>query len=223
MKHIILFIAFFGVLLANAQEMDTTFVVNEQGQTVGIIHEKGTVPVMPQQQQIDEQAPQYPVQQYPAQPPQQQQTYSAQQANAAFGPDSTMYYQSLIDKYTISGNKTRRAGKIMMITGGIAAGVGVLFISAASETKCGNYDEECEEGVDNLNGAGALLLLGGGAVFTTGLILKIVGGSKLRKARRYEDSLQKYKMRQQYSLKLRFDPLIDPINKKAGANLAMEF
>ena len=141
MKHIILFIAFFGVLLANAQEMDTTFVVNEQGQTVGIIHEKGTVPVMPQQQQIDEQAPQYPVQQYPAQQPQQQQTYSAQQANAAFGPDSTMYYQSLIDKYTISGNKTRRAGKIMMITGGIAAGVGVLFISAASESKCGNYDE----------------------------------------------------------------------------------
>ena len=223
MKHIILFIAFFGVLLANAQEMDTTFVINEQGQTVGIIHEKGTVPVMPQQQQIDEQAPQYPVQQYPAQQPQQQQTYSAQQANAAFGPDSTMYYQSLIDRYTISGNKTRRAGKIMMITGGIAAGVGVLFISLASESECGNYDEECEEEVDNLDGAGALLLLGGGAVFTTGLILKIVGGSKLRKARRYEDSLQKYKMRQQYSLKLRFDPLIDPINKKAGANLAMEF
>ncbi len=223
MKHIILFIAFFGVLLANAQEMDTTFVINEQGQTVGIIHEKGTVPVMPQQQQIDEQVPQYPVQQYPAQQPQQQQTYSAQQANAAFGPDSTMYYQSLIDKYTISGNKTRRAGKIMMITGGIAAGVGVLFISLASESECGNYDEECEEEVDNLDGAGALLLLGGGAVFTTGLVLKIVGGSKLRKARRYEDSLQKYKMRQQYSLKLRFDPLIDPINKKAGANLAMEF
>ena len=37
MKHIILFIALFGVLLANAQEMDTTFVVNEQGQTVGDI------------------------------------------------------------------------------------------------------------------------------------------------------------------------------------------
>ena len=223
MKHIILFIAFFGVLLANAQEMDTTFVVNEQGQTVGIIHEKGTVPVMPQQQQIDEQAPQYPVQQYPAQQPQQQQTYSAQQANAAFGPDSTMYYQSLIDKYTISGNKTRRAGKIMMITGGIAAGVGVLFISAASETKCGNYDEECEEGVDNLNGAGALLLLGGGAVFTTGLILKIVGGSKLRKANRYSDMLAKHQMRRQYSMKLHFDPLVNPIKKTVGGTLALDF
>jgi hypothetical protein len=223
MKQLILSIAFFGVLLANAQEMDTTFVINEQGQTVGIIHEKGTVPVMPQQQQIDEQAPQYPVQQYPAQQPQQQQTYSAQQANAAFSPDSTMYYQSLIDKYTISGNKTRRAGKIMMITGGIAAGVGVLFIASAGGTDCDRYDNECKDNVQAMDDAGALLLLGGGAVFTTGIILKIVGGSKLRKARRYEDSLQKYKMRQQYSLKLRFDPLIDPINKKAGANLAMEF
>ena len=223
MKQFILSIAFFGVLLANAQEMDTTFVINEQGQTVGIIHEKGTVPVMPQQQQIDEQAPQYPVQQYPAQQPQQQQTYSAQQANAAFGPDSTMYYQSLIDKYTISGNKTRRAGKIMMITGGIGAGVGLLLLASAGGTDCDRYDNECKDGIEETSDAGALLLLGGGAVFTTGLILKIVGGSKLRKARRYEDSLQKYKMRQQYSLKLRFDPLIDPINKRAGANLAMEF
>ena len=34
MKHLILFLAIFGVILANAQEMDTTFVVNEQGQTI---------------------------------------------------------------------------------------------------------------------------------------------------------------------------------------------
>ena len=76
MKNIILFLAFFGVLLANAQEMDTTFVINEQGQTVGIIHEKGTVPVIPQQQ-------------YPAQQMQPQQL--PPQMNPAFACDSTVY------------------------------------------------------------------------------------------------------------------------------------
>lgn len=226
MKHIILFIAFFGVLLANAQEMDTTFVINEQGQTVGIIHEKGTVPVMPQQQQIDEQVPQYPVQQYPAQQPQQQQTYSAQQANAAFGPDSTMYYQSLIDKYTISGNSTRRTGKIMMISGGIVAAVGLGIFAIGAQESCDTDawgQEQCTSNSDEMAGAGVIVMAGGAIVFGVGTIVKMVGSSKIRRALRYEDRLQKYKMRQQYSLKLRFDPLIDPINKKAGANLAMEF
>ena len=45
-----IFIALFLTLTVFAQEMDTTFFVNEQGQTIGIIHEKGTVPVIPQQQ-----------------------------------------------------------------------------------------------------------------------------------------------------------------------------
>ena len=31
-------------LLAQAQEMDTTYVIDEQGRTIGLIHEKGTVP-----------------------------------------------------------------------------------------------------------------------------------------------------------------------------------
>ncbi len=47
MKHILLILAIFGAVLVHAQEMDTTYIKNEQGQTVGIIHEKGTVPVIP--------------------------------------------------------------------------------------------------------------------------------------------------------------------------------
>ena len=155
--------------------------------------------------------------------PQQLQTNSTQQANAAFGPDSTMYYQTLIDKYTRSGNKTRRAGKGMMIGGGIGAAVGVLLLTSASATDCDRYDNECKDDMEGMSDAGALLLLGGGAVFTTGLILKIVGGSKLRKANRYTDMLTKHQMRRQYSMKLRFDPLINPIKKSVGGNLAMEF
>ncbi|MBO7061985.1 MAG: hypothetical protein J6W54_12970 [Fibrobacter sp.] len=230
MKQIILFIAFFGVLLANAQEMDTTFVVNEQGQTVGIIHEKGTIPVMPQQQAAQ------PAQPVAAQPAQQEQLAApqavrqdqqveepTQQANAFFGPDSTMYYQTLIDRYTRSGNKLRRAGKGMMIGGGIGAGVGLLLLASASATDCDRYDNECKDDMEGMSDAGALLLLGGGAVFGTGIVIKIVGGSKLRKANRYTDMLTKHQMRRQYSMKLRFDPLINPIKKSVGGNLAMEF
>ena len=40
MKHIIYFLVVFGALLAHAQEMDTTFFVNEQGQTIGIVKPK---------------------------------------------------------------------------------------------------------------------------------------------------------------------------------------
>lgn len=227
MKQIILFIAFFGVLLANAQEMDTTYIINEQGQTVGIIHEKGTVPVMPQQQATQpiqqEQTAAQPVQQEQlatpqavrqGEQPQQLQTNSTQQANAAFGPDSTMYYQTLIDKYTRSGNKTRKIGKGMMLGGGIGAAVGVLLVLYADGTK---------EEIQTTSDTGVLLLLGGGAVFTTGLILKIVGGSKLRKANRYSDMLAKHQMRRQYSMKLHFDPLVNPIKKTVGGTLALDF
>ena len=226
MKQIILFIAFFGVLLANAQEMDTTYIINEQGQTVGIIHEKGTVPVMPQQQATQpiqqEQTAAQPVQQEQLATPQavrqgeqpQQQTNSTQQANAAFGPDSTMYYQTLIDKYTRSGNKTRKIGKGMMLGGGIGAAVGVLLVLYADGTK---------EEIQTTSDTGVLLLLGGGAVFTTGLILKIVGGSKLRKANHYSDMLAKHQMRRQYSMKLHFDPLVNPIKKTVGGTLALDF
>ena len=230
MKRLILFIAIFGALLANAQEMDTTIFVNAQGQTIGIVHEKGTVPVMSQQQAAQ------PAQPVAAQPAQQEQLAApqavrqdqqveepTQQANAFFGPDSTMYYQTLIDRYTRSGNKLRRVGKGMMIGGGIGAGVGLLFIASAGGTDCDRYDNECKDNIQGLSDAGALLLLGGGAVLGTGIVIKIVGSSKLRKANRYTDMLTRHQMRRQYSVKLRLDPLIDPINKMAGVNLAMEF
>ena len=211
MKHLILFIIFFGVLLANAQEMDTTFVVNEQGQTVGIIHEKGTVPVVPQQQA----APTMQPQQLPA------------QANPAYDFDSTAYYQSLIDKYTTSGTKLRKAGNGMMIGGGIGAVVGLaMFIAGMSDAECTENEYGTGETCTTDNGlavVGYLALLGGAGVFSTGLVIKIVGGSKLRKANRYNDMLSRYQMKQQYSMRLRLNPLVDPAKQNVGAKLALDF
>jgi hypothetical protein len=213
MKQFILFLAFFGILLAHAQEMDTTFVINEQGQTVGIIHEKGTIPVMTTQQ-----PQQYPMQAQPA----------PYQPNPAFGYDSTLYYQSIIANYTQSGNKFRRIGNGMMIGGGIGAGVGlILFIAGMSqiETCDDGYSDDysCEDDGAVAAISGYLLMIGGAAVFSVGLPLKIVGGSKLRRANRYNDILMRYQMKRQYSMKLRLNPLIDPINNNFGGQLALEF
>lgn len=211
MKHIILFLAIFGVLLANAQELDTTFVVNEQGQTVGIIHEKGTVPVVPQQQQPMPQQQQYQPELYQMEP--------------TDNFDSAAYYQNLVERYTTSGNKLNGAGVGMMIGGGIASLVGlVMLVEGLQEDNCEEVYEnnyECEGNAMDVGGS--IILSLGAAVFTTGVVLKIIGGSKIRRANRYNEALTNYQNRRQYSMRLRFDPLIDPINKKAGANLALNF
>jgi hypothetical protein len=216
MKRLILFLAIFGVLLANAQEMDTTFVVNGQGQTIGVIHEKGTVPVIPQQQPMPQQ------QQYPVQQMQPQMQY---QANPAFDVDSTAYYQSQVERFTQTGNKLNRAGIGLMIGGGIGTAIGLaMFISGVNEDNCeetyaNNY--ECEGNA--LDVGGALILSAGTAIFTTGLVLKLVGGSKIRRANRYQESLTNYQMRRQYSLKMRLDPTINIAKNNVGARLALEF
>ena len=133
----------------------------------------------------------------------------------------------MINKYTESGNKTRRIGKGMMLGGGIGAGLGlILFAIGAQEGSCDTDaygNETCQVKSDGLAATGVIVMITGASVFGAGTIVKLIGSSKIRRAIRYEDRLQKYKMKQQYSMKLRFDPLIDPINKKAGANLAMEF
>ncbi|WP_173383342.1 hypothetical protein [Fibrobacter succinogenes] len=222
MKRLILFIAIFGALLANAQEMDTTIFVNAQGQTIGIVHEKGTLPVISQQQQTNELQSQNQTMQ------QQMLAASEQQANLAFDYDSTSFYEDLIQQNTESGNKIRRVGKGMMLGGGIGAGLGLAFIylgATAIDCETDKYgNETCQPNSGEiLIPAGVIAMIGGAMVFGAGTIVKLVGGIKIRKARHYEIKFQKYQRKQQYSVKLRLDPLIDPINKMAGVNLAMEF
>lgn len=209
-------IALLLALTAFAQEMDTTFFANEQGETFGIIHEKGTLPEIPQQQQMNElQSQDQAVQQ-------QMQVAPIQQANPVLGYDSTDYYRGMIQQYKESGNRIRRYGKLMMILSGVEAGIGVgLSVAGTDEGPCSIYtfgDENCL-----LVTTGVITMATGTLFFAVGTIVKIIGGIELGRARRYEDGLQKYQAKQRYSVKLRFDPLIDPINKMAGINLAMEF
>ena len=48
MKKMLFFLSFLFVANAFAQEMDTTYAVTADGETVGLIHEKGMVPVVPE-------------------------------------------------------------------------------------------------------------------------------------------------------------------------------
>ena len=204
MRTLILLLLTLGVFVANAQEMDTTYIINEQGQTVGLIHEKGTVPVVYNAPVVD------------------MKNTSVSQS------DSVAYYQNLVNRYTQSGLKKRSTGHGMMIGGGVGIAIGaglMLYSSARSSSYCDSYEHDCSDrDFDNFMGfiAGYGLLIGGGVVFAVGTTLKIVGGAKLRRAERYDEALKRYLARRQ-ALNLRVDPVFNPVTGALGSRFALDF
>ena len=203
MRVLILLLFVFGAFVVHAQEMDTTYIINEQGQTIGLIHEKGTVPVVYNAPVVDK-------------------NLSASQS------DSVAYYQDLVNRYTQSGLKKRSTGHGMMIGGGVGIAIGaglMLYSSARSSSYCDSYEHDCSDrDFDNFMQfiAGYGLLVGGGVVFAVGTTLKIVGGAKLRRAERYDEALKRYLVRRQ-ALNLRVDPLLNPVTGALGSRFALEF
>ena len=176
--------------------------------------------------------PQYAPAQYPvAQPQYAPAQYPPQYYQQIFYDDSVAYYQNLIERYSRSGNSMRRGGNAMMIGGGIAFGVGLLaFFSGVIEADdyddCHYSDDYCSENredAQNIALAGYLIAIGGGAVFTTGLVLKIIGGSKLRKADRYQNILMQYNYRRQHALQLEIEPMINARKGSYGSRLSLNF
>ena len=174
--------------------------------------------------------PQYAPAQYPvAQPQYAPAQYPPQYYQQIFYDDSVAYYQNLIERYSRSGNSMRRGGNAMMIGGGITFGVGILMmVTAAADASndCYYNDYSCQEDRDdaeNVAVAGYLIAIGGGAVFTTGLVLKIVGGSKLRKAERFRNFLVQYNYRRQHALQLQIEPLINARKGSYGSRLSLNF
>ena len=187
-------------------------------------------PVQYQQYPAQYAQPQYAQPQYaPAPYPVAQPQYPPQYYQQIFYDDSVAYYQNLIERYSRSGNSMRRGGNAMMIGGGITFGVGILMmVTAAADASndCYYNDYSCQEDRDdaeNVAVAGYLIAIGGGAVFTTGLVLKIVGGSKLRKAERFRNSLVQYNYRRQHALQLQIEPLINARKGAYGSRLSLNF
>ena len=203
-------------LLAQAQELDTTYVIDEQGRTIGLIHEKGTIPRI---------APAAPAPAPVAAPAPVEQSSAPVASASVNGVDSAAYYQDLINRYTLSGEKKRSAGNGMMIGGGIGVLLGVLLMVDSDNERhhCRGSDYSCDddEFVEFLTGYG--LALAGGVVLGVGVTLKIVGGTKLRRARRYQESLNRYNARRIQSLNFRVEPSINPYSGSYGSKLSLSF
>lgn len=184
----------------------------------------------PQQQYAPAQYPtQYPNQYSAQQPyyapapyPVAQPQYPLQYYQQVFYDDSVAYYQNMIEIYTQSGNSKRRAGNAMMIGGGIGAGIGgLMMLGGLANMECS--EDHCDDDGTISYIAGYLILLGGAAVFTTGVVVKIVGGSKLRKAERFRNSLVQYNYRRQHALQLQIEPLINARKGAYGSRLSLNF
>ena len=180
-------------------------------------------PVQYQQYPAQYAQPQYAQPQYaPAQYPVAQPQYPPQYYQQVFYDDSVAYYQNMIEIYTQSGNSKRRTGKVMMMGGGIAAGIGgLMMLGGLANMECS--EDHCDDDGAISYIAGYLILLGGAAVFTTGIVVKIVGGSKLRKAERFRNSLVQYNYRRQHTLQLQIEPLINARKGAYGSRLSLNF
>ena len=196
--------------VAHAQEMDTTYVIDEQGRTIGLIHEKGTIPrIAPAPASVAAPAP----------------VAESTPVSSINGVDSAAYYQDLINRYTLSGEKKRSVGNGMMIGGSVGVLLGVLLMVHAEESTdhCGNNDYGCndEEFLEFFTGYGAAIA--GVVVFGVGVTLKIVGGTKLRRAARYRESLNRYNARRLETLKLQVEPIINARKGAFGSRLSLNF
>jgi len=234
MKHIIYFLVVFGALLAHAQEMDTTFFVNEQGQTIGIVKPKeeqaapAPVPAAVQTQQESDGSTwgsspfEKPIQQKSAA------SYGTPQQNPNYYAfDSTFYYQDKIDRYTKSGESKRSTGTGLMIGGAIGTAVGVLLIAAGDVENCETqssgyyYEETCEASGSFV--AGVYMITGGVAVFSTGFVVRLIGGSRLRKAERYKEILNRYNMYKPQAAILQVKPVLQPFKGAFGGEMSLGF
>lgn len=214
MKKSLFFLIFLLTFGAFAQEMDTTFVVNQNGETIGIIHKRGEAPVIPSNiSSANAMAPAPVATQVPMD----------QSVNYA---DSVTYYQRLAEESTISGHKLRSAGSGLMIGGGIGTGVGIGLLIAGLSTETYNYKEDQYE----MTGGGAAMYLIGYVLtctmpelFITGIVLKCVGGARLRNAARREQTADYFKSLSNPMSSLRISPTVNPLNRSLGGNLAFNF
>lgn len=248
MKKLIFALGVLFSVNAFAQEMDTTYAVTDDGETVGLVHKRGEIPVVPEGMKLVDEASvaetaEQPVAESVEQPavePVVEDVYEddfagdfaeapAPQAvrvnrddysknprfkNLYAQVDSIAYYQDLVDRYTQSGNKMKLAGTSLLVGGVFAGAVGILMMYASDN------QDDIDEGIGMFLSGYVFTIAGVGAA-TTGIVLKAVGGSKTRKARRYNEKLMDYKERNEVSLKVA--PVVNPVKKSLGGALALNF
>lgn len=101
---------------AFAQDLDTTFFVSAKGDTVGVIHKKGEVPLLPGELATTS----------------QKNTPASVFAKFNYA-DSVAYYRELVDKDLASGKACEMYGTIGLAVGAVAIIAGVALIKKNPE------------------------------------------------------------------------------------------
>lgn len=143
------------------------------------------------------------------------------------GVDSVAYYQNLISRYTSSGNKLRKTGNVLLGVGIPVTVIGLIiytvgFVNLIDETNDDYYYE------DESDGSSELMLFTGSALTSLGITaisvsipLKIIGSTKLKKAKTQQRNLDNYKSRNNIAFTI--VPGYNPVEKQTSINLALQF
>jgi hypothetical protein len=148
------------------------------------------------------------------------------------GVDSVAYYQNLVSRYTSSGNKLRKTGNILLgvgipvtIVGLVLYTVGFVNLVEEESDDDGYYyydDEEESDGSSELMFiSGYTFMSLGIAAITVSIPLKIIGSSKLKRAKTQQRNLDNYKVRNNISFTIL--PGYNPVEKQTSINLALQF
>lgn len=164
----------------------------------------------------------------PAEEAAEENAYAAQSEDGVdyYAVDSVQIYNDLVEKFEKRGNKLRRPATPLIIAGSIGLGVGLVTMlvgEAMVASSCNSYDDYCDEdaaGGVGLYVLGDIVFIAGAASLTTGIVLKIVGGTQLNRAKMYRRKAEDYERRSAY---LRVVPTIDPINGRVGTLAMVNF
>lgn len=163
-------------------------------------------------------------------------SYRGVDAAVVVPADSLAHYQELADQNREVGNRQRNSGKTWLgvgigaaVVGGVVTLYGISQVAKHCEYETDSYgNETCtshdpEDGVTLLTGY--TVLLAGSACITVGIILKAVGGGKLRRAERYDEKVEYWRDQPQgvSALDVKVMPLVLPDSKAVGATLALGF
>ena len=139
--------------------------------------------------------------------------------------DSIPIYQEQIYRYTDSYNHKRKAGNSLLVAGtAIIATSAYPFYEAYSCEKDDNCTSNAAAYV-----IGDCLIVAGVAVMSLGGILKIIGISKDRKRKLYQEKLILYKKNHpvlketEVKTSLRAVPSMDPVKRRSGIQLSLDF
>lgn len=143
-----------------------------------------------------------------------------------YAVDSLKIYNDLADKFDRRGQKLRRPATPLIVAGSIALGVGLITAIVGEvmiASSCDSYDDNCDDSA--VGGAGLfifgdLLATAGGLSLATGITLKIVGGTQLRRANMYHKKAEDFERRSAY---LRVVPTVDPVNGRVGTLAMINF